>query len=364
MLRAVLFHHDGLEKIESVSQSQLPSLMEEGNVWLDGTPSSQEAEIVLQRFSLPPSILKSYREETKPVRKVSERHKMLILQELNYEEELAVSPMLVLLGERLLITIRENSIACDETYERIEEEIHQYGHYRPELVAYMIAEQLGQLSFRAVERLEEKTWHVEEELTEARDFGSVKKSAALRRELMSVNKVNYVLAEILLSAMKELPPDLRDCGIGVLIEEVHDSFIRQIGTVDELRAILLEGLEIYSSRAVTAIAVASNRFNIEIRDLTVVLLFLTVISTIYLFPNTVATIMGIPGLASRLNIPEILIIIAISTVLPTVWILRQRWVKNFYSRGLEIPVIPFIPFVTVGEKAGNKHDKKRQRKAG
>ncbi|MEM3736567.1 MAG: CorA family divalent cation transporter [Candidatus Bathyarchaeia archaeon] len=361
MLRAVLLRQDRLEKIEHISQSQLSSLSEAGNLWLDGSPSPQEKEMLVKKLAVSPDIFEDYKRETKPLMKTSEGYKVLVLQELCYLEELQSFPVLVLLGDKFLVTVHEGSEACDEVYENLEDEMNHYGVYRLDVILHFIMERLAQLSFRVVERLEEKSWDVEDELIGSSELGAVSKTISLRRELVAVNKVNYGLADILLSTLRELPPSLRGSKVNELVEEAHDSLLRQIGTVNELREILVECLEIHNSKATAAIVASSYRSNVEIKDLTMVMLFLTVVATIYLFPNTVATVLGIANLGARLTVAEILVIIAISAILPTLWILRQRWVKRLLSSGFEIPVIPFIPFVGVGKKhTKDKHEKTRK----
>jgi Mg2+ and Co2+ transporter CorA len=70
----------------------------------------------------------------------------------------------------------------------------------------------------------------------------------------------------------------------------------------------------------------SNKINLSIQSLTVVIFYLTIITTVTSFPNTVATFFGI----SRFGNTDTWIIIAaiaLSTILPFIWLWRRHWLK-------------------------------------
>jgi len=178
---------------------------------------------------------------------------------------------------------------------------------------------------------------------------------------MRLNKINFSFAEVLLSVKKGTTPYVNDSKLVQLIDEVYDSLLRQIETVNDYRELLAESLQIYNARTAIQLtevnrklSVASHRLNFEIKDLTLVMLFLTVISTIYMFPNTIATILGIPIFAGKFSVSEVLAVIAVSMVIPTLWIFRQRWVRRLLKSGFEIPVIPFLPFISVHKRPKTK----------
>lgn len=70
----------------------------------------------------------------------------------------------------------------------------------------------------------------------------------------------------------------------------------------------------------------SNRINSTIKGLTVVIFYLTVITTITSFPNTVATFFGI----SQFGNTDYVIIYAaliLSIILPLLWLWRSKWLR-------------------------------------
>ncbi|MFH1328763.1 MAG: CorA family divalent cation transporter, partial [Candidatus Bathyarchaeota archaeon] len=352
-MRAILFSPDKMEKIDKVNPSQVSSLLDERCVWLDGTPDLEEEKAIIKKTSLAPSIFKDYRRGVKAKREISTRSAMHIFQELDYDKDLKISPILIIIGDNFIASIHEASSACDEVYHRIDRLLKTHNIYRPNLVCYLIADELNQFSLKAVERAEEGIGHIEEEeAKESHKVGSLRRIASFRRELMKINHANFTFARTLLAFKDEIPAD--EDKVSLLTDLTYDSLTRQIETINQFREILTESLEIYNAKAVSAVVVASHRSSIEVRDLTLVMLYLTVISTIYLFPNTVATILGIPTMSGGLTTTYVLIIVAVSTAIPTVWILRQRWVKRLRTKGFEIPVIPFLPFLTVGEWTAKK----------
>jgi len=67
-----------------------------------------------------------------------------------------------------------------------------------------------------------------------------------------------------------------------------------------------------------------NKINSAIKALTIVIFYLTVITTITSFPNTVATFFGI----SQFGNTDALIVFAtimLSIVLPLLWLWNRRW---------------------------------------
>jgi len=70
----------------------------------------------------------------------------------------------------------------------------------------------------------------------------------------------------------------------------------------------------------------SNRINASIRSLTLVIFYLTIITTITSFPNTVATFFRISQFGS-INYLIIFVASALSIILPSLWLWRRKWLK-------------------------------------
>jgi Mg2+ and Co2+ transporter CorA len=74
----------------------------------------------------------------------------------------------------------------------------------------------------------------------------------------------------------------------------------------------------------------SNKINFSIRALTLVTLYLTIITTITSFPNTVATFFGIAQFGNT-NPWLIFAIIVLSVLLPSLWLWRRKWLKTTFE---------------------------------
>jgi Mg2+ and Co2+ transporter CorA len=74
------------------------------------------------------------------------------------------------------------------------------------------------------------------------------------------------------------------------------------------------------------LSAVSNKINASIKNLTIVIFYLTIITTITSFPNTVATFFGISQFGNT-NIIVIFAAILLSVILPFLWLWRRKWLK-------------------------------------
>ncbi len=77
------------------------------------------------------------------------------------------------------------------------------------------------------------------------------------------------------------------------------------------------------------IAELANVSNIRMLGLSYVMLILAVVSTIILFPNTAATILGMP---SATDVPGLLVVfvLVVTALVPLLWFLSQRWIRDLF----------------------------------
>jgi Mg2+ and Co2+ transporter CorA len=74
------------------------------------------------------------------------------------------------------------------------------------------------------------------------------------------------------------------------------------------------------------LSAVSNKINFSIKSLTVVIFYLTIITTVTSFPNTVATFFGISQFGNTSAL-VVLIAILLSVILPLLWLWRKKWLK-------------------------------------
>jgi magnesium transporter len=104
-----------------------------------------------------------------------------------------------------------------------------------------------------------------------------------------------------------------------LFDTAHEFLTRQIDIVETYREIMTDAINVYLSAI-------SNKINSSIKALTVVIFYLTVITTITSFPNTVATFFGISQFGNT-NAIVVFAAIILSMVLPLLWLWKRKWLR-------------------------------------
>ena len=104
-----------------------------------------------------------------------------------------------------------------------------------------------------------------------------------------------------------------------LFDTTHEDLTRQIDIVETYREILSDAINVHLSAV-------SNKINLSIQGLTVVIFYLTIITTLTSFPNTVATFFGIAQFGNT-NFLIIIALVILSIVLPFIWLWKKKWLK-------------------------------------
>jgi hypothetical protein len=94
----------------------------------------------------------------------------------------------------------------------------------------------------------------------------------------------------------------------VLFDTTHEELIGQVDIVETYREILSDAINVHLSAI-------SNKINLSIKGLTVIIFYLTIVTTVTAFPNTVATFFGISQFGNT-SIIIIAVAIELSIVLP------------------------------------------------
>jgi magnesium transporter len=188
----------------------------------------------------------------------------------------------------------------------------------PGIVTYFILDEIVSSHFEQLENIEEITANLEEDVVEKTSPVMLKKIFALKARLTSVNKLLWYERGVIFN--------LRKCGdecvtarARSLFDTTHEDLTRQIDIVETYREIMSDAINVHLSSV-------SNKINFSIRALTVVIFYLTIITTLTSFPNTVATFFGISQFGQT---PAIIIWAAIilSIILPLLWLWKKKWLK-------------------------------------
>ena len=133
--------------------------------------------------------------------------------------------------------------------------------------------------------------------------------------MISFNKILWYEL-VLVFNLKKCDEDCTDAKAHALFDSTHEELTRQVDIVATYREILSEAINLHLSAI-------SNKSNLSIKGLTIVIFYLTIVTTITSFPNTVATFFGIAQFGNT-NIAIISIAILLSTVLSLIWL----WIKK------------------------------------
>lgn len=188
----------------------------------------------------------------------------------------------------------------------------------PSMVTYFIIDEAIANHYVQIEKLEDVTSKIEEEVVEKTASETLKRIFKLKANMVRFSKILWYERGVLF--------DLRKCGdicivakVRNLFDTTYEDITRQIDIVGTYREILTDAINVHLSAT-------SNKINLSIQALTVIIFYLTIITTLTSFPNTVATFFGISQFGNT-NIIAVLSAILASTILPFIWLWRKKWLK-------------------------------------
>jgi magnesium transporter len=228
-----------------------------------------------------------------------------------------VYPVVLAFSKDFLITIAPNEI----------QPIIDLGKQRmsktkldpPSYVAYYLIDEMVADHFVQIEKLENFTSEIEEEILEKTTPETLKKIFSLKSNMVSFNKILWYERGLVFDIRKGTDTECLTIKSRGLFDTTHEELTRQIDLVETYREILSDAINVHLSAV-------SNKINLSIQSLTIVIFYLTIVTTITSFPNTVATFFGISQFGNT-NIVIVGIALTTSIVLPFVWLWRKNWLK-------------------------------------
>ncbi len=188
----------------------------------------------------------------------------------------------------------------------------------PAMVTYFIIDEIVSSHFTHLEKLEHLTEQIEEEVVEKTAPETLKKIFNIKARLITFNKMLWYERGLIFNLKtcgdSCMPAKARD-----LFSTTHEDLARQIDIVETYREILSDAINVHLSAV-------SNKINFSIKSLTVVIFYLTIVTTLTSFPNTVATFFGISQFGST-HVAIIAAAIVLSIALPALWLWRKKWLK-------------------------------------
>jgi magnesium transporter len=223
-------------------------------------------------------------------------------------------PVIMAFSKNFLVTVAKNEIQT--IINTAKERMSKAKNDPPSQVVYYILDEIVASHYSHIEKLETLTATIEEEVVEKTSSETLKRIFKLKTNMISFNKILWYERGLIFN--------LHKCGdtcmvskARILFDTTHEDLTRQIDIVETYREILSDAINVHLSAI-------SNKINLSIKSLTVVIFYLTIITTITSFPNTVATFFGISQFGNT-NIIIVSVAILLSIVLPFIWLWKKNW---------------------------------------
>ena len=315
MIRAVNLDDNS---VHAVNLEALPALSLL-NVWLELIdPTDDELQAVANKTVVPKKFLELPETDGARVNLRLEDGlsiiNFVILHEIIAKREF--HPIVMAFSKSFLITV---SRAQDQRIiELVKQRMSKPKIDPPAQVTYYIIDEIVSDHFVHLEEIEDSTSNLEEEVVEKSSQEVLKQIFSLKSKLISFNKTLWYERGLIFN--------LRKCGdtcmapkARSLFDTTHEDLTKQIDIVETYRDILSDAINVHLSAV-------SNKINFSIKSLTVIIFYLTIVTTLTSFPNTVATFFGISQFGES---PLLIVVVAIllSIILPFLWLWRKKWLK-------------------------------------
>ncbi len=315
MIRAINLGNNGESEIK-LEELQAQDLL---NVWLELVdPTENELLAVSQVTQLPLNFLRLSKADGYIDLRLEESYAIinfLVMQDVVSTKK--VYPVVLAFSKNFLVTVSKKEI--QPIIDNAKERMSKPKVDPPSQVAYFILDEIVANHYVHIEKLESLTATIEEEVVEKTSPNTLKHIFKLKTNMISFNKILWYERGTIFN--------LHKCGDSCmaskarnLFDTTHEDLTRQIDIVETYREILSDAINVHLSSI-------SNKINLSIKGLTVVIFYLTIVTTITSFPNTVATFFGIAQFGNT-NIAIVSVAILLSIVLPFVWLWKKNWLTS------------------------------------
>jgi magnesium transporter len=225
-------------------------------------------------------------------------------------------PIILAFSKNFLVTIARKEI--QPIINLAKERMSKTKNDLPSTITYYIIDETVASHFVHLEKIEETTSQIEEEVVEGTSPQTLKKIFNLKSKMISLNKTLWYERGMIFN-LKSCGENCMPAKARNLFDTTHEDLTRQIDIVETYREILSDAINVHLSAV-------SNKINFSIKSLTVVIFYLTIVTTVTSFPNTVATFFGISQFGNT-NIAIIIALVLLSIILPFAWLWRKKWLK-------------------------------------
>ena len=312
MIRAINLG-DNTEKTVQPEEVKALSLT---NVWLELVdPTKNELLAISEAAQLPVNFLKLTETNGYVNLRLEDGYAIInFLVMADVVSTKKVYPVVMAFSKNFLVTVAKKEI--QPIINTAKERMSKAKVDPPSQVVYFILDEIVANHYIHIEKLENLTAKIEEEVVEKTSSETLKRIFKLKTNMISFNKILWYERGLIFN--------LHKCGDSCMVSKArtlfdttHEDLTRQIDIVETYREILSDAINVHLSAI-------SNKINLSIKSLTVVIFYLTIITTVTSFPNTVATFFGISQFGNT-NIAIVTVAILLSIVLPFIWLWKKKW---------------------------------------
>jgi magnesium transporter len=288
------------------------------NIWLEVVdPTETELQAVSNATSIPVGLLRL--PKSRDIVNLRFEEGFTVVNFLAMEDVISskkAHPLVLAFSKDFLVTVAKQEV--QSSINIVKERMSKTKIDPPAHVIYFIIDEVIASHYTQIEKLENLTSKMEEEVVEKTAPETLKRIFKLKSNMIRFNKILWY--------ERGLVFNLRKCGencmpvkVRNLFDTTHEDLTRQIDIVETYREILSDAINVHLSAV-------SNKINLSIQALTVVIFYLTIITTVTSFPNTVATFFGISQFGQT-DVAIIAVAILLSIVLPFLWLWQRRWLR-------------------------------------
>lgn len=312
MIRAVNL----LDNTERTVQPEQVKALSINNVWLEIVdPTEDELQAIANVTNLPINFLRLPKTNSVIDLRLEQGYgiiNFLVMQDVVSTKK--AYPIVMGFSKNFLVTVTKKEI--QPIINTAKERMSKSNIDPPDQVIYFIIDEIVANHYLQIEKLENLTANMEEEVVEKTSPATLKKIFKLKSKLISFNKILWYERGLVFN-LKKCDEDCTDAKARAFFDSTHEELTRQVDIVETYREILSDAINVHLSAI-------SNKINLSIKSLTVVIFYLTIVTTITSFPNTVATFFGISQFGNT-NIAIVLVAILVSIILPFIWLWKKNW---------------------------------------
>lgn len=288
------------------------------NVWLQLVePADEEFSAISEKVGIPVDLLEA-KEVSESISLRWEQDfgiiNFVVVSEIITSKE--IHPIIIVFSKDFLITVEKKEYR--KIVDLAKARMVKTRNDTPPIVTYYLLDEIIDHNFSHLQKLEELTSTLEEDVMEKADVATIRKLFRLKSRMVGFNKILWYERGLIFNLRKAQTTCMTAKARG-LFDTAHEFVTRQIDIVESYREILTDAINVYLSAI-------SNRINSAIKALTIVIFYLTIVTTITSFPNTVATFFGISQFGNT-HYAIVYVALILSMILPLFWLWRVKWLR-------------------------------------